>query len=194
MRIFTPAVALLAAATLSAAPMTKGERERLVAHFEMTNQWLADEVAGLSKAQLSFRPSDDAWSVLDIVEHLTVAEPQYWQWLQDGMKAAPAEKPAEATDAAILWYGIDRTQRSKTAEARASKGQLSNLAKGLDSFQKLRAIMLDYARSTSDDLRSRRVQNSGTDLYQWLLMISSHSQRHILQIRELKHHPSFPRR
>jgi len=30
------------------------------------------------------------------------------------------------------------------------------------------------------------------DCYQWLLMISAHSQRHILQIREIKHSPGFP--
>jgi hypothetical protein len=31
------------------------------------------------------------------------------------------------------------------------------------------------------------------DVYQWFLMISSHSQRHILQIREIKAHASYPR-
>jgi hypothetical protein len=30
------------------------------------------------------------------------------------------------------------------------------------------------------------------DVYQWFLMISTHSQRHILQIREIKADPRFP--
>ena len=30
------------------------------------------------------------------------------------------------------------------------------------------------------------------DVYQWFLMISTHSQRHILQIREIKADPKFP--
>lgn len=173
--------------------MTKGERQRLIAHFEMTNQWLEGEVTGLSEAQLKFRPADDAWSVLEVVEHLNTAEPQYWQWVQEGMKAGPVEKPGDATDAAILWYGIDRTQRSKTAEARTAKGELKDVRKGMEAFRKLRSAMLEYARTTEDDLRAHRVQKSGTDMYQWILMISSHSQRHILQIREIKAHPKFPK-
>jgi hypothetical protein len=31
-------------------------------------------------------------------------------------------------------------------------------------------------------------------VYQWLLMISAHSQRHILQIREIKAHAKYPSR
>jgi hypothetical protein len=30
-------------------------------------------------------------------------------------------------------------------------------------------------------------------VYQWVLMISTHAQRHILQIREIKGHPRFPK-
>jgi hypothetical protein len=30
------------------------------------------------------------------------------------------------------------------------------------------------------------------DVYQWFLMISSHSQRHILQIREIKADSKYP--
>ena len=31
------------------------------------------------------------------------------------------------------------------------------------------------------------------DVYQWLLMISTHSQRHILQIREIKAAVGYPK-
>jgi hypothetical protein len=31
------------------------------------------------------------------------------------------------------------------------------------------------------------------DVNQWVLMISTHSQRHILQIREVKAHAKYPR-
>ena len=32
------------------------------------------------------------------------------------------------------------------------------------------------------------------DLYQWMLMTSTHAQRHILQIREVRAHSGFPRK
>jgi hypothetical protein len=47
--------------------------------------------------------------------------------------------------------------------------------------------------ATRDDLRRYIVQRQGCDAYQWALMISTHEQRHVLQIRELKAHPKFPK-
>ena len=117
----------------SAGPMTKGERERLIAHFEMTNRWLADEVNGLSAAQLNFKANGDAWSVLHVLEHLMTAEGQYWEWVQESLKQPATDFRATAKDEGVLWYGIDRTQRSKTAEARAAKGELKDLRTGLDT-------------------------------------------------------------
>ena len=54
--------------------------------------------------------------------------------------------------------------------------------------------MLEYARTTTDDLRSRRLLEGNMDVYQGCLMISTHSQRHILQIREIKAHTGYPGR
>jgi hypothetical protein len=185
---------LAAVLSLSAAPMTTGERERLVAHFEMTNRWVPLELAGLSQEQLNFRAAPGKWSILDVLDHLTVAEPQYWQWFNEALKQPATLTKGEAPDGEFLWYGIDRTERNKTAEAREPKHQIASASDGLAKFLKLRAEMLDYARSTQDDLRSRSVQKSKTDLYQWFLMISSHSQRHLLQIQEIKASPGFPKK
>jgi hypothetical protein len=52
--------------------------------------------------------------------------------------------------------------------------------------------MKEYAKATGDDLRSRKLLEGNMDVYQWFLMISTHSQRHILQIREIKAHPNYP--
>jgi hypothetical protein len=45
---------------------------------------------------------------------------------------------------------------------------------------------------TTDDLRSRKLLEGNMDVDQWFLMISTHSQRHILQIREIKADPKYP--
>jgi hypothetical protein len=174
--------------------MTEGERQRLLAHFEMTESWLVSEVRGLSDAQLRYRPTPDSWSVMDVVEHLAVAEAQYWQRLQDSMKQPAATTKPEATDAAILWYGIDRTNRARTGEARVPTGRWKDVQGSLAEFRKQRATMIDYAKTTTDDLRSRMLLEGNQDVYQWFLMISTHSQRHILQIREVKATSGYPTR
>ncbi|MDX2149387.1 MAG: DinB family protein [Bryobacteraceae bacterium] len=173
-------------------PMTKGERQRLVAHWEMTGSWIADEIAGLSEKQLNFRAAPDKWSVKDVLEHLAIADPHYWKTFQESLKT-PIEPKTDQKDEGILWYGIDRTNRNKTAEARTPKDNFKTAAEAYDSWRKLRATMLDYITTTDDDLRGHRYLKSPTDTYQWLLMISTHVQRHILQIREIKHEPSFPK-
>src|SRR5687767_3643780 len=107
-----------------AGPMTAGERQRLVAHFEMTESWLATEIAGLSEAQRRFKMTPESWSVEEVVIHLAIAEPQYWDQFKQSLArpVQPDFKP-QATDAAILWYGIDRTQRTTTGEARVPRDQ-----------------------------------------------------------------------
>lgn len=183
---------LFSATSVAAGPLTEGERQRLVAHLEMSEQWLVSELDGLTPAQLAFKMSPESWSIGNVVEHLAIAEPQYWDQLQRSMKQPPSDKTSETTDAAILWYGIDRTKRQRTGEARVPQGK-ATAQEALASFRALRATMLQYARSTEDDLRSRMLLEGNMDVYQWFLMISTHSQRHILQIREIKAHASYPR-
>ncbi|HSL21057.1 MAG TPA: DinB family protein [Vicinamibacterales bacterium] len=184
---------LFCMAPVVADPLTTGDRQRLVAHLEMTESWLESEIKGLTPEQMRFKMTPDSWSIVEVVEHLGIAEPQYWQRLQDSMKQPAASKKLEATDAAILWYGIDRTNRARTGEARVPKGKWSTAEAAFTEFRKLRATMLDYAKTTQDDLRSRALLEGNMDVYQWFLMISTHSQRHILQIREIKAHPGFPK-
>ena len=187
------ALSVLLVAPLAGEPMKAGDRQRLLAHLEMTESWLVSELNGLSPAQLTFRMTPESWSITDVTEHLAIAEPQYWQQVQDSMKQPATTEKLEATDAAILWYGIDRTNRQKTGEARVPHGTFKTAADALAAFRKLRSTMRDYAQSTSEDLRSRRLLEGDMDVYQWFLMISTHSQRHILQIREVKAHLGYPK-
>ena len=194
MRILAPLLAaLLLAAPLAADELTPGDRERLVAHLEMTESWLVSEVSGLSAAQISFRMTPDSWSVTDVVEHLAIAEPQYWTQLQNSLKQPVTGEKFEATDAGILWYGVDRTNRQRTGEARVPHGTFKDLASSLGAFRKLRGEMMQVAKTSKDDMRGRKLLEGNMSVYQWFLMISTHSQRHILQIREIKAHGGFPK-
>ena len=103
MRPFTAAAAALVCLTLAASPiaaepMKPGERQRLLAHLEMTEGWLTSEVEGLSDAQLKFRMTPESWSIMDVVEHLAVAEPQYWTQLLDSLKGPASPGKVEATE------------------------------------------------------------------------------------------------
>lgn len=177
----------------TAAQMTALERQRLAAHLEMTASWLGEEVSGLSQAQLEFRRAPGTWTVLEVVDHLVVVGDIYWQDLQKGVTTPLGGRILSSTDADILWYGIDRTNREKAIPSEIPRGQLRDLAAGLDAYRKQHARLLQYVRTTKDDLRRRFVERQNCDAYQWALLISTHVQRHILQIREIKADPKFPR-
>ena len=175
------------------APMTQRDREHLIAHLLMTHGWLEDEVSSLSPTQLNFRVTPDKWTVAEVVDHLALAEPTYWKLLQDAMKQPERKLDKPATDADVLWYGIDRTRHEKTEPSKDPKGQAIDVRRALQSFRALHVMMLDYARTTGEDLRAHAVPDWNVDAYQCLLEISTHAQRHILQIREIKADPGFPK-
>jgi hypothetical protein len=157
-------LALTLPVVLPAQGLTAGDRQRLLAHLDMTESWLVSELNGLSEAQLRFRMKPDSWSITDVVEHLSIAEPQYWTQLTESMKQPPTTEKLPATDAGILWYGIDRTNRTTTGEARVPTGKLKDARQPLDAFLKLRGTMRDYAGKTTDDLRSRKLLEGNMDV------------------------------
>jgi hypothetical protein len=177
-----------------ARPITQQEREHVVAHLQMTQAWLTDEVSPLSAAQLNFRPAPDRWTVAEVIQHLVIAEPNYWKLFQDSLKQPPKKLDKQPTDADVLWYGIDRTQHDKTSPDQNPKDQHIDTTEALKTFLVMHAQLLAMARSTNEDLRAHAVPEWGVDSYQCLLEISAHEQRHILQIREIKASAGFPKK
>lgn len=186
-------VLVLSMTSPAAAQMTTLERQRLAAHLEMTTSWLNDELSALSRAQLDFRRAPRTWSILEVLDHLVVVGDIYWDDLQKGLATPLSGRTLSGQDADILWYGIDRTNRETALASEDPRRKLRDLATGLADYQRQHARLLQYIRTTKDDLRNRYVERQRCDAYQWALLISTHVQRHILQIREVKADPKFPK-
>ena len=178
------------------AELTELERQRLVAHLEMTGNWLLDEVSNLSERQLEFRRAPDSWNIKEVLEHLIVVGPIYWNDLQKAVKGPATDRQPSPSggDAGILWYGIDRTHRETAIPPERPKGELRDVARGLETYRQQHARLLQYVKTTKDDLRARWVDRQACDAYQWALLISTHEQRHVLQIRDIKKQPQYPKR
>ena len=187
-------VATASSARLPAAPLTPLEREQLVAHLEMTAAWLADEVTGLTAAQIAFHPEPAAWSIAQVVDHLVVVAPIYWRDLQAALERPAGGRTSAMSDADVLWYGIDRTRREQAIAGERTSGEPRDMPAALAAYRKHHDRLLQYIRTTNDDLRGHIVERQRCDAYQWALLISTHEQRHILQIREIKANPRFPKK
>jgi hypothetical protein len=172
--------------------MSAVERQRLVAHVEMTGRWFVDEVSGLSPAQLDFKPSPTAWNIAEVIDHILVVGPIYWNDLQEAIERPARTRETRNSDADILWYGVDRGFRETAIPSEVPKGRLRDLPSAITEYRKNHGRLLGYVKTTDDPLRSRYVERQESDAYQWALLISTHEQRHILQIREIKAAKNFP--
>lgn len=196
MRILALVAVLLAGSFnhAASAAITDLERQRLLAHLDMTERWLVDEVSGLSPAQLAARPAPEAWNILEVLDHLVLVGPIYWEDLQKALKTEPRALDAADRDASILWYGVDRTERQQAIPGERTQGTVRGAETALAAFRKNTAQLREFVKTTNADLRRHLVARERCDAYQWALLISTHVQRHILQIREIKAAGGFPRR
>jgi len=105
------------------------------------------------------------------------------------------DKKSVATDADIMWYGIDRVVHTKTGGGHERVDTYKNLDESLAKFEALHATMIAYIKTTNDDLRAHSFGDRELiDCWQWMLEISTHAERHIQQIREIKADPNFPKK
>ena len=194
MPLFVATLTVGAIVSAQSAELTPTERSHLVAHLEMTGSWLVDEVSNLSTEQLAFRPSPEVWNIMEVVEHLVVVGPIYWNDLQKALQGRPTKRILTSRDEDILWYGIDRTRREVAIPSERPPGALRDLSSALKTYRTRHAQLLDYVRTTRDDLRRYLVDRQLCDAYPLALLISTHEQRHSRQIREIKANPAFPKK
>jgi hypothetical protein len=180
--------------SISARQLTELERQRLIAHLSVTADAFLGEVSGLSPAQLAFKRSAEEWSIAQVIEHLVLVGQIYWDDLQSALKLPRSERASSFNDAEILWYGIDRTNKEKAIPSELPAAKIKELSAALAEYRRHNTRLSEFIRSTDLDLRSYVVPRQGSDAYQWALLISTHEQRHILQIRDIKRSKSFPRR
>ncbi len=184
-------------APLRAESLTKAERERLVNHLQKTRQFLLDEVAGLSEAQANFKPAEDRWSVAECAEHITLSEDFLRGAVGQAMQAPAAPERKEelkGKEDQVLQFVTDRSQKFQAPEPLRPTGRWDSLEAIIEDFKASRKKTLDYAHSTPEDLRSHIVAfpTGDMDAYQFLLFLSGHTERHTLQIQEVKAHADFP--
>jgi uncharacterized damage-inducible protein DinB len=190
---------LLITASGFAQPLTNLERERALSELHAGRKLLLDAVAGLSEAQWNFKPGPDRWSVAEVAEHITRAEDFLFNVSQQ-MLTSPAtpEKKSEVQgkDEIVLTKTLDRSQKATAPEPLVPSHKWSSHQEMIEQYKKSRDRTIAYIASTQDELRSHFYKNPAYDLldaYQWLLFMAAHSERHILQLKEVKADPNFPK-
>ncbi len=178
--------------------LTKKERDDAVIYFKETQKALADQIKGMSENQLKWKPADSIWSITDCIEHLALSEKNLFDWAMGTLKAEanPAKRSElKKTDEDVKKMISDRSFRVKTREGFIPTGQFGDAKQTLKVFDEKREALIKYVKETKDDLRNHFADSPFglVDTYQLLLFISAHTQRHTLQIEELKANSGFPK-
>ena len=201
--IFAIVAVLLIMATASLAQtttLTTEERDAAVKHLQGTHDAFLQSISGLSEKQWRFKPAPDRWSVAEVAEHITVAESGIFGLVQKQVMTSPAtpEKRAEVAgkDETILKNVPDRSHKAQAPEFLKPTNRWANREDLTKAFEEARKTTIDYVKTSNDDLRDHFFAHPvfGTmDAYQWILLISAHSERHTKQILEVKADPNFPK-
>jgi len=179
--------------------ITKKERKSADHLLKETETGVFAAVAGLSEAQLKFKPAPDKWSVEECLKHIAISE-KLIRGMIDGALKQPAnpEKKTEikVTDEQIIKNLEDRSTKIKTIDPmKPENTPFKSATEALDSFKQDRDKLIGYVKNTQDDLRNHILALPiGTyDCYQLIILIGSHSNRHTQQIEEVKADPNFPK-
>jgi hypothetical protein len=170
-------------------------------HIDRTRARLLAAVEGLSGEQQTFRTAPDRWSVAELAEHLSIVEGNVVRLLgkllgkAEGSAASAEGSAASAeTSGALGPVSIEEfVERSRGLKLEAPESirptglpLADSLARLKESRAALHALRPRVERADGRALRFPHPAWGPLDLYQWLLFVGAHEDRHLAQIEALK--------
>jgi uncharacterized damage-inducible protein DinB len=202
--VFAAALAMTAQA--QNAPTEKGaltpeDRQAAIKYLEDTRQKVLDSLKDLSDEQWKFKPSPDRWSAAEVAEHIAVSEETLLGLVTGRVMKSPAapekKEAAKGKDELVRNSITNRSVKAQAPEMLKPTNRFKTREEMIKAFNANRDKTIEYVKTTQEDLRSHFMAHpffKDLDGYQWLLLLSGHSERHSLQIVEVKADPNFPKK
>ena len=190
--------AILLIATPAFAGDGASDNQKMVQDLERTQAKFLKSIEGLSEAQWNFKPAPDRWSVAECAEHIAAAEPFIRNMIEPVLKkeATPEMvKEGIRKDEFLSAALVDRSKKFNAPEPLIPTNRFGSAAAAIEAFKKERAKTIELA-ADGGDLRTHADKHfllGPLDAYGWFLFLSGHSERHTLQIDEVKAHADFPK-
>jgi hypothetical protein len=178
--------------------ITDRERETALALLERSRTVVLTAVEGVTEEQARWKPSPERWSILEYIEHLAISDDGLVALVKRSLQA-PAhietEEERRGREQKIretpIPRGVNRAPENLKPVAR-----FDSLAAAVAAFLAARERTFEFARSTSDDLRSHFTPHpvlGQMDGFQWLCGNARHAESHAAHVREIREMPDFPR-
>jgi hypothetical protein len=178
--------------------LTDTERIFLIQTLKASLHKFDEATQSLSEEQLYFKVKLNKWSIAECIEHVTLAELHFSDIVEEEMKK-PANPDLRAKikikDEKIRPKMLSRIWKAKSPEVFKPSGKFKNPKEAIIAFREQRLKTIEYIKTTNDDLRNHFWYHRLTkdiDLYQTIILMSAHLERHIEQIENIKKEKEFP--
>ncbi len=173
---------------------SKADNEKLLALLRESRERLLQSFAGVTDEESRRRTADGQWSVLDTVEHLTVAEKMMLGLVSGLRRPRSADTPNR--EEVFLSVMTDRSRKLESPEGGRPRGRFANLADASAQFRASRDSTICFVEQNVDDLRATEVTHphpaaGNVSTYEMLIIMAKHAERHALQIEEIKNSAAF---
>jgi uncharacterized damage-inducible protein DinB len=178
--------------------MTSAERESLLKNLAESRERLLRMALDLSREQLHFRPAPGRWTVAECLEHIAFVEGRLLGLVQKLLETPPdpsKRSAMEGKDDMLVADLVGRVTRFQAPDYVAPTGRWPD-EQLMKEFEAARRQTRDFAASTQANLRQHFYNHpifGDLDMYQWLLLIAAHCDRHRAQSEEVIASPGFPR-
>ena len=177
--------------------LSQTDRDHSMSYQHATRKQFIDALNGLSEEQWKYKPGPDRWSIAEVAEHIALAEDNLFQFAMGALHqppAAPDGKKLEDTE--VVARMSDRSTKAQAPADFQPSGRFKTKDELVQHFITSRDRHILYIETAPENLRGTLLKSPmGTvDVYQMLLMIPAHTERHLAQIKEIKSSPGYPKR
>ncbi len=178
------------------------EREYALSHLHASRRLFLDSIANITPAQWNFKSAPDRWSIAECAEHIVLTEELISAGLRQTLQgtAQPAKRAsgdaAYVKDQKLVAVVTDRSQKAQAPETIRPTGRFKSPDDVASAFKRVRDVNIDFIGSTDADLRAFFMPHpllGMLDSYQFVLLMSAHTERHTLQIQEVKTASGYPK-
>jgi hypothetical protein len=192
------AFSVLLTQSVLAEPLSTHDRDFLMSQFHVTRKMFLDTVAGVSPAQWNFKPVPERWSLAEIAEHIALAEDRLFMLVSEKILKEPAEPnrrgEVAGMDEKVLQSVPNRSQKAQAPEMLQPTHRFKDKDAAVAAFLASRDRNIAWVEKRPEGLRDHFAPSpSGLmDAYQWLLLVSAHTERHLKQMNEVKADRGYP--
>jgi hypothetical protein len=178
---------------------TEKDREFALKYLNDTKADFVKEVTGLSDAQLNFRAAPNRWTVAEVAEHIILSEGVLSGLIQGQILKSPAVEGSvfRVNDKGVILAVTNRAEKFTAPEMLKPASRFKTRDDLLTNFDKARNQTIEFVKANTVNMRNHFFENplmGMIDGYQWLLFAIGHSERHLLQLKEVKADPAFPKK